>query len=179
MRVGRTLQGLSAIGALLLTLTAGCTISIQPWTKPVSAPSGPVDLLPPNPNGPYRQPPPGGMLPISPTQSSGNNETITVIGSKLMKAEDDLNVLQAHMMEMKREKTKQDQQLTQAAREIELTLAQIKHLRKDLSNWKTDVDEMNNRIETLEKTRGTMKLLLEKVSEYIDRENKTVTTKSR
>ena len=57
MRVGRPLRGLSAIGALLLTLTAGCTISIQPWSKPVTIAPGPTDFMPaPNGQNPFRVP---------------------------------------------------------------------------------------------------------------------------
>jgi len=173
MRVGRTLRGLSAIGALLLMLTAGCTISIQPWTKPVAAPvpSGPVDLLPPpNPNGPYPLPKPGGI--ISQAQFGPNNELTAILGARLANAEEEMSTLKSHVNLVKKDKAKQDDQLIQATREIEQTLTQIQKLRQDLKSWKTDVDDMNKRIETLETNRATMIHLLEQVRAHMDREAK-------
>ena len=176
MWAGKTL---GAIGPLLLLLTAGCTISIQPWSKP-AAPAGNVPLdvngqpLPYNPlmpGGPTGGPPKS-LYP--PPQMFGNNEALNSLQMKLAEAEDRLNTIQPALFQLKKEKGKLEVQSNELAGEIQNTLTQIKHLRQELKQWKGEAEEMSGRIQKLEENRATMKLLLDRVEMYLmnDREAK-------
>lgn len=163
--------GLTWLAGMLLAVTTGCTISIQPWTKPAMTPATPGGPAMEHPGGsPY----PPGLLPGSgargPTPGAGADSMVQL--TKLLNESDDnRKALQDQVFTLKKQLKDRDDNLRQASYEMEESSKHIKRTRDDFRQWHDEVEELRERVRKLEENRATLKPLIEEILHQLDRGN--------
>src|SRR5438046_7843744 len=110
-----TASAVSGIGLMLLA-AAGCTVSVQPWTKPGAGPagmeSGTPGFLPAGFQAPMPRPVPG--PPAAP-----NNETMVQLIKQYNEADDHRKALQEQVQTFKKQLKDREDSLRLASHEME------------------------------------------------------------
>jgi prefoldin subunit 5 len=163
---------------LLLTSAAGCTISIQPWTKPVPPtqepplaathnPSGFKAPMPATyPTGPY---PPGAYPGPYPNNGAGN-ESVSQLIKQFNEAEDQRKALQEQVHVFKKLSKERDDSLQQASYEMEESSKQLKRTREEFRQFGAEIDELRDRVKKLEEMRTALRPLIDEIMYHLERE---------
>jgi septal ring factor EnvC (AmiA/AmiB activator) len=164
MRNGTHAAGAARLGAMLLvTAITGCTISIQPWTKPqpVPPPSFPnSDPLNPNmimKNGPQRS-------------LSANNEDTAQLVKNFNEEQDLRKALQDQVASLQKQLKNREDALRIGASELDESAKQIRQTRAEFRQWQTEMEELRDRIRKLEDYRSSAKPLIEDIYRFLDRD---------
>jgi hypothetical protein len=184
---GRTL----GVALWLLCATAGCTVSVQPWTKQhapappdpaagaLAGPGGfkapPPGTLPPGPNGanPFPAagyPPSGyGQGPYPQNQGQANESTAQLI--KLNNdLEDSRRALLDQVQTLKKQARERDENLQHASYEMEESAKQTKRTREEMRQFGAEVDDLRDRVRKLEEMKVALKPLIEEIMFHLERE---------
>lgn len=172
---------------------AGCTISVQPWTKPVVTqpdPSAgminPAGGVPPGMMQQGGMPPgmiPPGMMqqgrqmpPQMPPMGGGGvpNESISHLIKQYNEADDHRKALQEQVQYLSRQVKERDEGLRRATYEMEDSTKQIKRTKDELRQWQGEMDEMRDRMKKLEEERTALKPLIEDILGELERRKETV-----
>jgi peptidoglycan hydrolase CwlO-like protein len=158
---------------MLMLVVAGCTISIQPWTKP-AAPSVPVDAPPGHPYVPanYQGPAP---KPFPPNVSASNEATSQMI-RELKNAEDQRNALVDQVQSLRKQLKDREDNLRQASYEMDESSKYLKRTREEFRQWQTEMDDLRDRVRKLEDYRSALKPLIEEILHELYREKETPKT---
>jgi hypothetical protein len=173
--------------ALLLMTAAGCTISIQPWTKPVVvAPQpDPAALKPPLPGYPPNYPPntappngyPPGAYPPTPypatpypATTASLNEYNAQLVKQLNEKDDQNKALLDQMQGLKRLSRERDDYLQHASYEMDESSKQIKRTRDEVRQFSGEIEDMRERIRKLEEMRSALKPLLDEILYHLERD---------
>jgi hypothetical protein len=173
--MGRYLRFAACHACIALSLcVTGCTISIQPWTKPVTVttPATPLD-----PNGA-----PGGMIPVgpqmpqglrpnplAPTTPAAGNEAMSQLIKQFNEAEDLRRALQEQVQTLKKQLSDRDGQLKLASWEMDESANKLKKTRDEFRTWETEMSELRERVRKLEENRRTVNALIEEIVGQLDR----------
>jgi hypothetical protein len=166
MRLGTQMAGTVRIGAILfMAAIAGCTISIQPWTKPQPPPPAPF----PDGGGP--------MNPNLMSKNGGhgqnvpaNNEETAQMIKKLNEEQDLCKALENQVETLKRDLKKREDTLRLASFEMDESTKQIKRTREEFRQWQSEMEELRERIRKLEDYRSSAKPLIEDIYRFLDRD---------
>ncbi len=165
MRTWTQVAGVVRVGAVLcLTAIAGCTISIQPWTKPQPPPTAPQGQDPTNPNNMMMK---NGS---SPQNVAANNEEFQRLISKLNDEVETRKAMQDQVVTLKRQLKDREENLRTASYEMDESSKQIKRTRDEFRIWQSEMDELRERIRKLEDYRSSAKPLIDDIYRYLDRE---------
>jgi uncharacterized coiled-coil protein SlyX len=160
------------LGTLLVAIT-GCTISIQPWSKPPP---------PPDPNGANLAGHKGGApnpFPLNPMaqngsgnplQPAGGNEAIAVLQKELNDMRDHRDALMVKLKSVQSELKVREGYLLASHQEIDDSTKMMKKTREELKQWQGEMDELRDRLKRLEDSRSNLKPLIEEILYYIERE---------
>jgi hypothetical protein len=159
---------LGAVGLVLL-LTAGCTIVLQPPIRfrpladPRPAPP-PADALPPGWVA-------NGANPAKPALPPGPpNEQLSVMLQKLATLEDDRKAYSAKLQQTESQLRDKDQMVYQASYEIQESTKQLRKTREEMQRWKQEMDDLRTKVRSLEKeNRTTLESVLKALEPYTDR----------
>jgi hypothetical protein len=197
MRI-RTKQGRTLGVALwLLCATAGCTVSVQPWTKQhapatpdgaaaaATGPGGfkaPIGPFPPNnangapgsfgPNGfsPNGYSPAGyGQGPYPQNQGQANESAAQLI-KQLNDLDDQRRALQDQVQALKKQARDRDENLQHASFEMDESTKQIKRTREEVRQFSAELDDLRERMRKLEEMRTALKPLIEEIMFHLERE---------
>ncbi len=155
---------------LLLTFTAGCTVSIQPWTKsavPPPTPPGPIpESALPFPNS-------AGLQTTSATRPPNTNpglESLLQLNKQLTAVEEHRSALQEQVQDLKRQLKDKDGELRRASHDVEDSTKYVKRTREDFRQWQTEMDELRERIRKLEENRAALRPLIDEILHQLERE---------
>jgi hypothetical protein len=182
-----------AMPALLLLAAAGCTISVQPWTKPHPVPPSPEPPLA-NPAAfkapmPSAYPPPAGYNPgvyppngmppnpypagaYAPNPSANNEYTATLV-QRLNEAEDQRKSLQEQVQSLKKISRERDDNLQHASYEMEESTKLLKRTREEVRQFAGELDDLRERMRKLEEMRTALKPLIDEIMYHLEREKET------
>jgi hypothetical protein len=200
MRSWRNLGGMMGLAALVVTAAGGCTISIQPWTKPIALGQTPEPPLgspgykgplpnpyPPNypvptpngypPNGyPANGYPPNGYPPAAYPPSayapntSAGNESVALLMRQLNDAEDQRKALVDQVQSLKKVSRERDENLQHASYEMEESSKQLKKTREEVRQFAGEMDDLRERMKKLEDMRTALKPLIDEIMFHLERE---------
>jgi Spy/CpxP family protein refolding chaperone len=165
--------GLKIVSVMLFTCLAGCTISIQPWSKQTAPPvvAGPVV------EAPRASPYPPGILPSSvvqppamPVMPVANNDQTVMLIKQLNETEDNRRALQDMVQTLRKQLKDREDKLRQASYDIEESSKLIKGAHQDLSQWHGEFEEMRERIRKLEKERADLQPLMKDIRYLLERD---------
>lgn len=146
----------------LLAGTAGCTISIQPWTKPGHAVPGPGD-----PVVPAGGPPPGMLppnaLPRTAPPVNMPNEQISQILKTMSEAEEQRRALLERNQTLMQQIKERDDGLRRAVFEIDGAAKQVRRAQEDLRQWHGEMDDLRDRMKRLEVERDSLQPLIDEI----------------
>jgi hypothetical protein len=162
---------------MLMLVVAGCTISIQPWTKPV-APTPPLDGPAGHPYAPPGQPyspanfngPPPRPLPPN---ISANNEVTSQMLRDFKNVEDNRNALLDQVQSLRKQLKDREDNLRQASYEMDESSKHLKRTRDEFRQWQTEMDDLRDRVRKLEDYRAALKPLIEEILHELYREKET------
>jgi predicted nuclease with TOPRIM domain len=167
------------LGLSLLGCAAGCTISVQPWTKPVvmQAPDPAANVNPaagviPPGMMPPGMPPPG--IPRQMPPLGGTNESISHLIRQYNETDDHRKALLEQVQHLTRQVKERDDGLRRATFEMEDSTKQIRRTKDELRQWQGEMDEMRDRMKRLEEERATLKPLIEDILGELERKKETV-----
>lgn len=187
-------KGLSGAGALLLTVAAGCTVTVQPWAKQnapamPSSPAGTPGHEPPStspysqglvqtsagraPAGPHGNLPPTNGNPQSPyghLPGLANAEVVVNLNKQLNESEDIRRVLMEQVQALRKSVKDREENVRQASYEVEESSKQIKRTRDDFRQWHSELEEVRERIRKLEDSRTALRPLIEDILRQLDRD---------
>ena len=161
MRRNETI-GLLVVGIALCCLGAGCTISIQPWTKPVAV-APPAPPFPVDPTGGFQGPMPKALPP------GVGNDTMVQLIKEYRDAEDHRKALVEQVQSLRKQLKDRDSNLQLALHEVEESTKQLKRTRDDMRNWQAEMDDLRDRIRKLEESRASLKPLIEEILHHLER----------
>ncbi len=148
---------------LLLACSAGCTVSVQPWTKP-TAPTTHLDPAAPGANaagfkGPmpaaYPQGyPPGSYPPTYPPNAGAANESVSQLIKQLNETDDQRKALLDQVQNLKKIARERDDNLQHASYEMEESSKQLKRTREEVRQFGADMDDLRERLRKLEEMRS-------------------------
>ena len=193
MRTWQSLGGMMIAAVLLLGPTSGCTISVQPWTKPhpgapapdaaAGAPTSAFKAPMPSPfPGSYPQvtPPPGGYPPnsyppnpYSPagySSQSTSNESVAQLIKQLNETDDQRKALLDQVQTLKKHSRERDDNLQHASYEMEESAKQLKRTREEVRQFAGELDELRDRMRKLEEMRTALKPLIDEIMFHLERE---------
>jgi hypothetical protein len=160
--------------SVLVLIAAGCTVSIQPWTKP-TAPA-PNDLPPGHPNAPAnfigpvpRALPPGMTAPNA-------NEATSQLVQKLNDSEDQRRALENQLSTLKKQVKDREESLQQASYAVADSSKDLRRTREEFRQWQTEMDELRDRLRKLEDYRATLKPLIEEILHQLDHDREAPKT---
>lgn len=160
--------GASWLTGLLLASIAGCTISIQPWTKPTPPPPpGAAPVI--DGQSPY----PPGLLPGSamrPPLPNGGADSMVQVIKQLNEADDQRKAYQEQVLTLRKQLKDREDTLRNASYEMEESSKQIKRTRDDFRVWQGEIDELRDRIRKLEDNRDSLRPLIEGILRQLDRD---------
>jgi hypothetical protein len=194
-----TKQGrILGVAILLLSATAGCTVSVQPWSKQhasatpdaAAAAAGPGGFkapvpgaYPPNPNAPSPFAPagyppgaypPGGFGPNPYPQNQGQaNESAAQLIKQFNEVDDQRRALLDQVQSLKKQVRERDENLQHASYEMEDSTKQIKRTREEVRQFGSELDDLRDRMRKLEEMRTALKPLIEEIMFHLEREKDT------
>lgn len=161
------IKPIPCIGLGLLMLAGGCTVSIQPWTRPAPPPSATTDPGSPHPGAvPFNSPPPRPL----PANLNSPGEGTSQLIQKLNESEDQRRALQDQVLTLKKQNKEHQENLRVATYEVEESSKNLKRTRDELRQWQTEMDELRERVRKLEEYRATLKPLIEETLHLLNRE---------
>ena len=159
--------------ALLLAVAAGCTVSVQPWTRPVAAPThaepgpaGAAGFKAPMPT-PYAPGYPPGAYPPN---TSAANESVSQLIKQLNETEDQRKALYEQVQTLKKISRDRDDNLQHASYEMEESTKQIKRTREEVRQFGTEMDDLRDRLRKLEEMRNALKPLMDEMIYHLEHE---------
>ena len=184
----RSLGGIRWSAVLLLAAGAGCTISVQPWTKP-TPPTTHLDpaLGPPNAAG-FKAPlptpyppgyppsgyPPNGYPPSAyPPNASAGNESVSQLIKQLNETEDQRKALLDQVQNLKKSARDREDNLQHASYEMEESSKQLKRTREEVRQFGGEMDDLRERMRKLEEMRSALKPLMDEILFHLEREKES------
>jgi hypothetical protein len=172
--------------AILLAASMGCTVSVQPWTKPhpaVVAPEPPMGSPPgafkapvpnPYPNYPPNAFPPNGYPPYTypPNPAAGNESTAQLI-KQLNEMDDQRKAFQDQAQVLKKQLRERDDNLQHASYEMEESSKQLKRTREEVRQFSGELDDLRDRMRKLEEMRTALKPLIDEIMFHLEREKES------
>ena len=162
-----TAMALGCVAALLLS-AGGCTVSVQPWTKPTGGPnvadSGVPGLLPVGFQGQMQRP--GGAPTPAPAV---NNEIFVQLTKQFNEADDHRKALLEQVQTLKKQVKDREDNLRHATYEIEESSTKLKHTREEFRQWETEMNELRERVKKLEDNRRAVGQLIEEILNHLER----------
>ncbi len=187
MRSRSKLSRMVGLAPFLLTAVAGCTVSVQPWTKPSGPPApdpqaaaatsafkGPMPTpLPPNPNLPnpyqgYPQNPYGPGL-YGPN-GAANNESMSQLIKQFNETDDQRKALADQVQTLKKQARERDEHLQHASFEMEDSSKQLKRTREEVRQFTSELDDLRERMRKLEEMRAALKPLIDEIMYHLEHE---------
>jgi hypothetical protein len=163
------------VSALML-VAAGCTISVQPWTKP-SVPPTPTEPPPGHPYGNYPPSQFNAPTPRSlPQNMSAANEATSQLVRQLNDADDQRKALLDQVQSLKKQIKEREDNLRQASYEVDDSTKHLKRTREEFRQWQTEMDELRDRVRKLEDYRAALKPLIEEILHELYREKEAPKT---
>lgn len=162
-------------GVTLLLFVGGCTISIQPWTKPVPVSTAPTTPLDPNgmPSGmiPIGPQTPQGLRsnPLAPNTPAAGNEAMSQLIKQFNEADDLRRALQEQVQTLKKQIKERDEKLHQASYEMEESTARIKKTRDEFRQWETEMNQLRERVRSLEEHRRLVTNMIDEILQHVER----------
>jgi hypothetical protein len=170
--------------ATYMSAACGCTVTIQPWTKPgekapaaVAAPT-----TAPTNDGPF----PPGILPTSlrqqglhvnpqapynvPPMPNVANESVVQLYQKMAEADENRRAMQDQVQTLRRSLKDREDNVRQASYEMEESSKQLKRTRDDFRQWQSDMDELRERVRKLEDGRAALRPLIEDILRQLERD---------
>jgi hypothetical protein len=201
MRSWQSLGGMIGLAMLLATAGAGCTVSIQPWTRPLPVaqtlepPLGnpaykgpmpnPSPANYPAPNGypqggypangyPPNAYPPGAYPPSAygPGASAGN-ESIAQLIKQQNEAEDQRRALLDQVQSLKKVSRERDENLQHASYEMEESAKQLKKTREEVHQFAGELEDLRERMKKLEDMRTALRPLIDEIMFHLEREKES------
>ena len=163
----RWMKPIRTIGLGALILAAGCTVSVQPWTRP-SPPAVPTDVPPTGHPGatPFNGPLPRPL----PQNLNTPNEATAVLEQRIYQAENQRDVYLNQVQSLKKQLKEREDSLRQASLEMDESSKHLKRTRDEFRQWQADMDELRDRVRKLEDYRATLKPLIEETLQHLNRE---------
>jgi hypothetical protein len=165
----RWMKPIRTIGLGALVLAAGCTVSVQPWTKPSAPATPPPDGLPvghPGTAPPFNAPP---ARPL-PQNLNTPNEATAVLEQRLYQAENQRDVYLNQVKALQKQVKEREENLRTASLEMDESSKHLKRTRDEFRQWQADIDELRDRVRKLEDYRATLKPLIEETLQHLNRE---------
>lgn len=165
-------KGWSLLSAVLLTATAGCTVTFHPWPKQVATPVPPGPMI----EHPSASPYPPGLLPTSanrPQMPSVNNDSVVQMIKQLNDADDNRKVMQDQVQTLRKQLKDREDNLRLASHEIEDSAKQIKRTREDVRQWQGEMEDLRERVRKLEDGRAALRPLIEDILHQLERDRDT------
>ena len=150
----------------------GCTVSLDPGLRgkvnadPNKSADGPLQRAV-NPNLPGQAPaaPPALAPPGLP------NDQISFLMQRLASVEDDRKVQAVRLQLVENQLREKEQSVVRASYEIQETTTQMKKARDDLHRWKTELDDLRQRLRAMETDHQvTLDAILKTFEQYIDKD---------
>ena len=166
--------GIHWLGVALLGLAAGCTVSVQPWTKPGATPAagdpnygvggGPQGVMTPQQalSRPPGQPP-------GPQQNQAGNEYLTSLLKRNSDLEADRSTTGQRLGELENQLRERDSKLQRAAHEINDSIAQVRRAKEEIRHYNTELDDLRDRVRRVEDERQILKPLVDEILNELDR----------
>ncbi len=162
----RWMKPIRTIGLGALILAAGCTVSVQPWTKP-NPTATPTDVPPGHPAAvPFNGPPPRPL----PQNLNTPNEATAVLEQRLYQAENQRDVYLNQVKALEKKVKERDESLRQASLEMDESTKHVKRTRDEIRQGQAELDELRDRVRKLEDYRATLKPLIEETLQHLNRE---------
>ena len=161
--------GIHWIGAGLLGLAAGCTVSVQPWSKPVAAPSdpgfGPQGVMTPQQalNRPPGQPPGPQQYP------GGNNEYLTSLLKRNSDLEADRTISGQRLGDLEGQLRDRESKLQRAIHEINDSTTQVRRAKEEIRHYNQELEDLRDRVRRVEDERQILKPLVDEILSELDR----------
>jgi hypothetical protein len=183
----RSWKSFGTIGlATVLAASIGCTVSVQPWTKP--HPAVPAQELPPGSPpaafkapmpGPYPNYPPNGVAPNGyppypyPPNPSAANESTSQLIKQLNEMDDQRKAFQDQAQALKKQLRERDDNLQHASYEMEESSKQLKRTREEVRQFSGELDDLRDRMRKLEEMRTALKPLIDEIMFHLEREKES------
>ena len=160
----RTRTALAVGGiSILLQAAAGCTVSVQPWTKPTGGNSG-MDPAAPGfmPVG-FQGPMPRSVSGSNQPMQAPNNEILVKMNKDLNEAEDQRRALQDKVANLTKQLKERDDSLQLASVEMAASSTKLKRTRDEFQQWETEIQELRERVRKLEDYRRDVGRLIDEI----------------
>lgn len=157
--------------SVLPLVLAGCTVSVQPWSKAAALPPPPLSGLTGDPA--HGSPYPPGILPTSafrPPPVNVNNDFIVQLNKQINDLDDQKKALQDQVYSLRKQLKEREADVRQASHEMEESTRHIKRTREEFRAWQTEMEELRERIRKLEENRASLKPLIEEVLRQLERD---------
>lgn len=163
---------------LLLAGSAGCTVSVQPWTKPTAptahADPGPAGATPAGFKAPMPTPYAPGYPPSAyPPNTGAANESVAQLIKQLNETEDQRKALYEQVQSLKKIARERDDNLQHASYEMEESTKQLKRTRAEVRQFGTEMDDLRERLRKLEDMRTALKPLMDEMMYHLEHEKET------
>jgi septal ring factor EnvC (AmiA/AmiB activator) len=159
---------LPLVGFLVMT---GCTVSLDPGLRgkvnadPNKAADGSLQrAVAPNLLG---------QTPAAPSAVAPGppNDQISFLMQRLASVEDDRKVQAVRLLQVENQLREKEQSVVRASYEIQETTSQMKKARDDLHRWKTELDDLRQRLRSMETDHQvTLDAILKTLEQYIDKD---------
>jgi vacuolar-type H+-ATPase subunit I/STV1 len=153
---------LCAVLFTVMAVMTGCTISIQPWTKPAP---------PPPQTPPFPDMNPNMMMKNGQQNTPAKNEEATQLIKNLNEEQDLRKALQDQVVSLRKQLKDREDNLRLASFEMDESSKQIKRTREEFRQWQSEMDDLRERIRKLEEYRSSAKPLIEDIYRYLERDS--------
>jgi septal ring factor EnvC (AmiA/AmiB activator) len=155
-----------------LLAMSGCTVSFgqglraKPANDPNKLPESPIQPLSANPPLAGQQLAKGQPQPPGPS-----SDQVSLLLQRLATVEDDRKIQAARLQQVENQLREKDQVVMRATYEIQDSTAQMKKAREDVHRWKTEMDDLRQKLRTMEQeNKLTLDAILKTLEQYIDKE---------
>lgn len=150
------------LAALMLLTVAGCTISIQPWTKPQPPPPSPPT------DGMWN---PAMMKNGQPQNPVVNNERMSEMIKSLNDEQEMRNALQQRLAQVNKQNKDLENNLQTVSYEMVQSTEQMKKTREEFRHAMAEMEELRERLNKMETThRLSVKPLIDDIYRHLERE---------
>ena len=169
---------------VLLLVSAGCTISVQPWTKPTPTTGhrGPCcrslairDSKEPDAHAVSSRLSAHGVSAYRlstqlSTQYGRANESVSQLIKQLNETDDQRKALLDQVQNLKKIARERDDNLQHASYEMDESTKQLKRTREEVRQFGAEMDDLRERLRKLEEMRTALKPLMDEMMYHLERE---------